>query len=110
MIRVREVTIEGATFSIASMSVSEAEKFVAEGNEFLKQARAGELKAEDWLGRRDRAIIASIKKAVPDSDITIEKLKSEFDLVVFEQLFSAILAHSGLKPGEVTATLSPSEK
>jgi hypothetical protein len=95
--------MDGITVKIASMSVREAEDFVAEGDAFLEQMKSRKVEAKEWLSRRNRAVVASLLKAVPDSGWTEDRLKDEFDLQFLDALYTKILAFSGLKPGEVVA-------
>lgn len=102
--------MDGFEVDYASMSVLEAEQFVKEGNELIAKMNADPEKFDQtsWLDRRNRAVVASLNKAKGETEWTIEKLKSETDLVIMKALFDAILEWSGLKPGEVpAASVSP---
>jgi hypothetical protein len=115
MIRVCEFAMPGLepAFKLASMSVSEAEAFVKQGNEMLAKVKEDPARVprEYWINRRNETVLASLKKALPDSwnadDWTPERFAQEFDLPTVEAMFNKILEFSGLKPpesaGEVAA-------
>lgn len=101
MVRTKRFEMDGVSLKIASMSVAEAEAFVDEGRVFIERMKTAEVKPEEWLARRDRAVIASLVKAGGEWDE--DKIKHEFDLPLLDAVYSAILEFSGLKPGEAVA-------
>lgn len=109
MVRTCDFEMDGVKLKIASMSTGEAKAFVKEGNEFLERMKSGEVKPEEWVSRRDRAVIASLNKAAGSTEWNEARIDADTDFALLTALYDAILKFSGLKPGEVTATL-PSPK
>jgi hypothetical protein len=109
MIRTCDFQMEGISLKLASMSVAEAEQFVNEGNDFLERMKRGELKAEEWIERRNRAVVASLSKASPGVKYDVDWLKNELDLPTIAAAYDRILDFSGLKPGEAVAVADSSK-
>jgi len=99
--------MDGVELKLASMSMAEADALVKEGNELSERMKRGEVKTEEWLGHRNRAVIRSIVKA--GAEMNEARLKEEFDLIQVEVLYDKVLDFSGLKPGGAAA-VSPLPK
>ena len=109
MIRVREFEMDGVKLKLASMNFAMAEKFVEDGKAFLEKMKAGELRPQAWMERRNAALLDALKRAGTEWDEV--KLKEELDIPLIEFFYDSLLKFSGLTPGEAVAvSASPSSE
>jgi hypothetical protein len=112
MPRVREITMDGVTVRISPLSYDEAEKYITESKELA--SRQPPLSTDEWLKRQWDSVVFTLNKATPKTENerwTVEKLKSEFDMLLIAHIYEQFMQMSGVvsvPKGEAEATPSTS--
>jgi hypothetical protein len=92
-VRVCEFEFEGQKFSIASMSLNQAEVFVEESKKLIAEAS----ETKDWNALMVRTVAQSTKGVMKKS------AAKDMDIPTLRALYKKILEFSGLRTGEVAA-------
>jgi hypothetical protein len=95
IVRKKLVAIDGASVTIAALSISQARKLFAE--EAASAPTRGDI------------VVLSLNNARTNGEPewTVERTQEEFDSVLFMRLYDEIIDFCGLKPEETTQGESP---
>jgi hypothetical protein len=91
-VRIVDFVMDGVNEKLASMTWKQAEKFVEEGRELLKNKETPE---DVWLDRLVRVVAESMNRA--GKEISIDELKDQFDIPMLNEMNYKILVISGLR-------------
>lgn len=92
-VRVCEFEFEGQKFTVASMTLSQAEAFVEESKKLIEASPD----TKEWNSFMVRTVAGCVK------GITEEAARTDMDLPTLRALYQKILEFSGLRTGEVAA-------
>lgn len=91
-VRKKKVTLDGAEFTIAPLTLDQVDEYVAPLEDIANQKSVG-------FKKGFQVVAYGLNNALPEGEAqwTEERIKSELDLVIFEHLQNEIIEFSGFK-------------
>ena len=105
-IRIREIEMDGVKFNVAPLNCAQADQFLTDQSEALGYnldgEKVGEVDGKRLLKVVYQFIVDGFNNANPESKLTVDSLKAQFDKVMIDKMGEVIRQLSGLETkGEV---------